>query len=48
METATLFASSKSRWTDNELMSLPNDGRKYELIVLPRFKCKLREIFLGE
>jgi Uma2 family endonuclease len=32
METATLFASSKSRWTDNELMSLPNDGRKYELI----------------
>jgi Uma2 family endonuclease len=32
METATLFASSKSRWTDNELMALPNDGRKYELI----------------
>lgn len=32
METATLFAGSKSRWTDNELMALPNDGRKYELI----------------
>ncbi len=32
METATIFYSDKSRWTDNELMSLPRDGRKYELI----------------
>src|SRR5438093_13515883 len=32
METATIFYSDKSRWTDNELMSLPLDGRKYELI----------------
>lgn len=32
METATLFRSTKRRWTDNELMSLPEDGRKYELI----------------
>ncbi|PYK00923.1 MAG: hypothetical protein DME23_05750 [Verrucomicrobia bacterium] len=32
MERATIFYSDKSRWTDNELMSLPRDGRKYELI----------------
>jgi len=32
METATIFYSDKTRWTDNELMSLPRDGRKYELI----------------
>ena len=32
METATLLPTSKRRWTDNELMSLPDDGRKYELI----------------
>src|SRR5262245_8849533 len=32
METATLFCSAKGRWTDNELMSLPDDGRKYELL----------------
>lgn len=27
-----MFSSTKGRWTDEELMSLPNDGRKYELI----------------
>jgi Uma2 family endonuclease len=32
MESAAIFFSNKSRWTDNELMSLPRDGRKYELI----------------
>ena len=32
METAAIFYSDKSHWTDNELMSLPRDGRKYELI----------------
>ncbi len=32
METATLIPTSKRRWTDNELMSLPKDGNKYELI----------------
>ena len=32
MEMATLFSTSKRHWTDNELMSLPEDGRKYELI----------------
>jgi Uma2 family endonuclease len=32
METATLVASPKRHWTDKELMSLPKDGRKYELI----------------
>ena len=25
METATLLPTSKRRWTDNELMSLPDD-----------------------
>ncbi|MBI4328190.1 MAG: Uma2 family endonuclease [Chloroflexi bacterium] len=32
MDQATIFFSTKRFWTDNELMSLPNDGRKYELI----------------
>jgi len=32
METAILVPSKKRYWTDNELMSLPKDGRKYELI----------------
>src|SRR6185295_4633657 len=32
METATLYPTAKRRWTDGELMSLPKDGRKYELI----------------
>lgn len=32
METATLVPTTKRYWTDNELMSLPKDGRKYELI----------------
>ena len=32
MQTAMLVGSSKSHWTDNELMSLPKDGNKYELI----------------
>ena len=32
MQTAMLIGSSKSHWTDNELMSLPKDGNKYELI----------------
>ena len=32
METAMIYSTTKSRWTDQELMALPNDGRKYELI----------------
>jgi Uma2 family endonuclease len=32
METATVTFASKRYWTDNELMALPKDGRKYELI----------------
>ena len=32
MESATLYASSKSRWTDAELIALPRDGRKRELL----------------
>lgn len=32
MQTATLIPGYKRRWTDNELMSLPRDGNKYELI----------------
>lgn len=32
METATVTFTSKRYWTDNELMALPKDGRKYELI----------------
>jgi Uma2 family endonuclease len=32
MESATLYASSKSRWTDDELMALPRDGHKRELL----------------
>ena len=27
-----MFCSTKGHWTDNELLSLPNDGRKYELL----------------
>lgn len=32
METALLRDGEKRCWTDSELMSLPKDGRKYELI----------------
>lgn len=32
MQTATLIPGHKRRWTDNELMSLPKDGNKYELV----------------
>lgn len=32
MQSATLIPAYKSRWTDNELMSLPKDGNKYELV----------------
>lgn len=32
METALQTVSEKRPWTDSELMSLPKDGRKYELI----------------
>jgi Uma2 family endonuclease len=32
METAMVTISTKRHWTDNELMALPKDGRKYELI----------------
>ena len=53
MENATLYAGRKARWTDAELMLLPRDGRRYELLedllsggdVLPGFKCRLGRIF---
>jgi Uma2 family endonuclease len=32
METTTLMGANKRRWTDRQLMSLPRDGRKYELL----------------
>src|SRR2546423_1135350 len=32
METAMVYFSTKGHWTDEELMALPNDGRKYELL----------------
>jgi Uma2 family endonuclease len=32
MESAIIVYSAKPHWTDKELMALPNDGRKYELI----------------
>src|SRR5205807_10066918 len=32
METAMVYFSTKSHWTDEEFMALPNDGRKYELL----------------
>jgi len=32
METTLLTCRTKRRWTDSELMALPKDGRKYELI----------------
>jgi hypothetical protein len=31
MDTAMLAVSTKVRWSDEELMALPQDGRKFEL-----------------
>jgi hypothetical protein len=50
---ATLPAKKPSAWTDEQLLALPDDGYKYELLdgiltgapVLAGFKCKLRRLF---